>query len=480
MRTGYLPKEERKKILFLADDMRTHSGVGTMAREIIEGTCHRFNWIQVGAAVNNPDTGKILDMSEALKKITDVEDPFCQVYPYQGYGDSRIVRYLMEKEKPDAILHFTDPRYWQWLYQIEHELRQEIPMFFYGIWDDLPFPYYNEPYYRSDDWIGAISKQTYNIVKQVCRKEPRTEHSLTYLPHGINTKKFYPITPDMVTPADPENPESVESGPAVELGKFREFLYNGEDIDFSVLFISRNIQRKHPSDIMLAFNHFLAQITPEEAAKCRLIMHTMPIEDHGTDLITVNKDVVPDVKIIWSQNRVPFEQINLMYNLADVTINISSNEGFGLGTCESLMAGTPIIVNVTGGLQDQCGFKDENGEYLTENHFDETWGSNHDGRYKEHGEWAFPIFPVSISLQGSPLTPYIFDDRADWKEAGDKMLEVYRLTREERKRRGESGRKFLIEDAKFTSEDMCQSFIDDMENAWEHFTPRKKFELIEA
>jgi hypothetical protein len=46
---GYIPKDQRKKILFLADDMRVTSGVGTMAREIIEGTAHHFNWVQVGA-----------------------------------------------------------------------------------------------------------------------------------------------------------------------------------------------------------------------------------------------------------------------------------------------------------------------------------------------------------------------------------------------------------------------------------------------
>ena len=40
---GYIPKDQRKKILFLADDMRVTSGVGTMAREIIEGTAHHFN-----------------------------------------------------------------------------------------------------------------------------------------------------------------------------------------------------------------------------------------------------------------------------------------------------------------------------------------------------------------------------------------------------------------------------------------------------
>ena len=42
-----------------------------------------------------------------------------------------------------------------------------------------------------------------------------------------------------------------------------------------------------------------------------------------------------------------------MYKAADFTINISDAEGFGLATLESLSCGTPIIVNMTGGLQEQ-------------------------------------------------------------------------------------------------------------------------------
>jgi len=289
---------------------------------------------------------------------------------------------------------------------------------------------------------------------------------LSYIPHGINTKKFFPITT--------ETPEALE-----ELTKFREFVYGGEDVNFSVLFLSRNIHRKHPSDVILAFRHFVSQLTPEEAEKCRLIMHTQPIDDHGTDLVAVNRDVAPEVKIIWSKERVPYEQLNLLYNLADVTINLASNEGFGLGTAESLMAGTPIVVNVTGGLQDQCGFKDENGNYLSVDHYTAEWGSNHDARYRDHGEWVSPVFPASISLQGSPATPYIFDDRCDWKDAGNKLLDLYRMSKEERQRRGLAGREYLTTQG-FTAEDMCNSFITDMEKAWEAFTPREKFTLIKA
>jgi hypothetical protein len=71
----WLPKEQRKKILFLSDDMRIHSGIGVMSREIVEQTCGVFNWVQVGAAVNHPESGKIVDISEDVSRITGTEDP---------------------------------------------------------------------------------------------------------------------------------------------------------------------------------------------------------------------------------------------------------------------------------------------------------------------------------------------------------------------------------------------------------------------
>ena len=31
-----------------------------------------------------------------------------------------------------------NPRFWGWLYHMEHEIRQNIPIFYYNIWDDWP------------------------------------------------------------------------------------------------------------------------------------------------------------------------------------------------------------------------------------------------------------------------------------------------------------------------------------------------------
>lgn len=461
MKLGYLPKDKRKKILFLSDDMRVTSGIGVMSREIVEGTAHHFNWVQVGAGINHPEFGKIIDISDALAKETGVEDAWGRIYPYNGYGDSRLVRQLIETEKPDAILHFTDPRYWIWLYQMEHEIRQKMPIMYYNIWDDLPYPMYNQGYYMSCDSLFSISKQTYNINKHVLGKD--NERHLAYIPHGINTKRFHPL------PADDEKMLST-----------RNKLFGDTEVDFVVFYNSRNIRRKQTSDIIYAFNIFLSRLSPDRKNRVRMVMHTQPVDDNGTDLHAVIRDVTPDAEkhIIFSPERVDSDFLNHLYNIADVTINLSSNEGFGLGVAESIMCGTPIIVNVTGGLQDQCGFMDDEGNFLDpETHFTYDWGSNHDGRYKKHGDWAFPVFPTNRSIQGSPLTPYIFDDRASFDDAADRMMEVYLLGREERKRRGELGRQYGLGYGKFTAEHMCNSFIEQIDKSIELWTPRNRFSM---
>ena len=50
---GYIEQKDRKKILLLCDDIRLHSGVATMAREIVVGTSHHFNWVNLGGAMNH-------------------------------------------------------------------------------------------------------------------------------------------------------------------------------------------------------------------------------------------------------------------------------------------------------------------------------------------------------------------------------------------------------------------------------------------
>ena len=140
------------------------------------------------------------------------------------------------------------------------------------------------------------------------------------------------------------------------------------------------------------------------------------------------------------------------------------------------MAGKMIIANVTGGMQDQMRFEDEDGNWID---FDENFCSNHFGTYKKHGEWAVPVFPTNMSIVGSIPTPYIFDDRCDFRDVAKAIEEVYNLDSDERVRKGNAGREWaLSEEAKMSAEKMCENVVECIDNTLETFTPRKSFELI--
>ena len=460
----------KKKILLLSDVLRMSSGVGTMSKEFVLGTLHKYDWAQIGGAIKHPENGKRVDMNQVAREETGVEDATLTIYPTDGYGNSDSLRQIMSLEKPDAILHYTDPRFWRWLYDMEHEIRQEIPIFYYNIWDDWPAPHYNEFFYESCDLIMNISKQTVSIVKDVWKKIPPQDWQVTYLPHGVSEKFFKPI--------------SVFDKEYEKIKTFRK-RFVSDDVEFILFYNNRNIRRKMPGDIILAFKTFCDRLSEDERDKVALLMHTQPVDDNGTDLVAVAQSLAPDCNITFSDKKLEPDKLNYLYNMADVTINIASNEGFGLGTAESLMAGTPIIVNVTGGLQDQCGFKLK-GKHISADDYDEI-KSLHDWRKWEnnqdltHGEWVKPVWPKTRALQGSPQTPYIFDDRADWFEVADRIYDWYKVGKEDRKKAGMKGHEFVMDDkVMMGSSAMSQNFIDHMEKAMENWKSRKRYSIFKA
>jgi glycosyltransferase involved in cell wall biosynthesis len=462
MKEGYLPKEERKKIMFLCDDIRMHSGIATMAREIVLGTAHIFNWVNVGAAVNHPEVGKRIDLSQDSGNRLNIPDASVFLYPQNGYGNPDIVRQLLKIEKPDAIFFFTDPRYWEWLFKMENEIRTKVPMVYLNIWDDLPAPMYNESFYESCDTLLAISKQTENINKIVLGDKAK-DKIIKYVPHGINENVFKPIT---------EGSEHWNS-----LLETKKRIFNGKEYDHIFFFNSRNIRRKCISDLFAAFKVFKDQLSEEEKDKVALLLHTQPIDDNGTDLFAVRDMLLgEDPNILFSTERISAESMNLLYNIADVTVLPSSNEGWGLALTESMMAGTMIIANVTGGMQDQMRFEDENGNWIE---FDENFCSNHFGTYKKHGKWAIPVFPSNSSIVGSPKTPYIFDDRLDFRDLAKALMQSYKMTKKEKIERGLAGRKWVTSDESMaSSRKMNENIIKYLSQTINNFKPRKNFEFI--
>jgi glycosyltransferase involved in cell wall biosynthesis len=447
----------KKKILLMSDDLRMHSGVATVSKDIVMETLNEYDWVQIGGAIKHPEQGKIVDMSEGLEEF-GIKDGYLKIYPVDGYGNEDILREVLAVEKPDAILHYTDPRFWIWFYNMEAEIRRDIPIFYYNIWDDLPDPQYNTNYYKSSDLLMSISKQTYGINNRLL--PDYEDWQTTFVPHGISPRRFHKVQDD-----------------DMKLMDFDE-QFGLSDKKYKILYSNRNIRRKQPGDILLAYKYFMDELTPEQRDECVLIYHCQPVDDNGTDLPRVHKHLCPDYDICFTYDKSgPFddEKMNLLFNSSDVYVNLASNEGFGLGSAEALTVGTPIIVNVTGGLQDQCGFRNDDGELLVAEDYIEL-GTNHRGKYKTHGKWVKPVWPASISLQGSPMTPYIWDDRCNPEDAAVGLREFYDMGREERKRLGNLGAEFCKEN-QMTSEEMGKNFIKSMNGAFDNWKPKKRYTL---
>ena len=258
-------------------------------------------------------------------------------------------------------------------------------------------------------------------------------------------------------------------------------IFGEDEIDFILFYNSRNIRRKQIPDTMWAFKMFLDGLPKEKADRCRLLMHTEKIHDAGTDLPVIEEllfsDTYPNA-IVFDTQKWSTSELNLLYNMSDCQILLTCNEGWGLTLTEAMLAGNPIIANSTGGMQDQMRFEDENGEWFTPS---PEIPSNNTGRYKKHGEWAFPVYPACRSIQGSPVTPYIFDDRCKPEDATDRIREVYDLGKEKRKELGLKGREWCLSDeAGFNAKSQGENFIGAVNELFSKWEPREAFEVIDT
>ncbi len=379
---------DKIKILTISDHPLVTSGVGTQTRYIIEGLLKTGRYVvrSLGAAIKHEDYRPT--------KLHEYGDDWI-IHPIDGYGDPETIREIMDQEKPDAIWFMTDPRFYVWLFAMSDEVRdRKIPLLYYHVWDNYPVPKFNKIFYDSCDYVGCISKLTHDILIQLgCADKSE------YIPHAVDAEIFKPTSPEQALK------DRVDTFGAAYKDKFIVF-YN-----------SRNARRKMTSDVLKAFKTFSDKVGND---KTFLFMHTDPHDPEGANLIEVfNMLGIAQGQIMFSKNRIQPDQLAKFYNMADVTMNISNNEGFGLSCLESLSTGTPVIVTETGGLQDQV--KDENGF-----------------------EFGVAVKPQCRSLQGSQQIPYILDDRCTDESLVEALLKMYNMTFEERKALGLKAREYTL------------------------------------
>ena len=419
----------KKKILVLSDHPLSPSGVGTQTKYMIEALLKtgRYQFVCLGGAMKHHDY--------TPQKVEPWGEDF-RIFPVDGYGNHEIIRSVLQKERPDALWFMTDPRFYGWLWEIENEVRANVPMVYYHVWDNFPAPHFNASFYNSNDVVACISKVTHEIVKDVA-----PDVDSCYLPHAVNEAFFHP-------------PKSDEEKHASE--QLREKLTQGNPKKKIFFWNNRNARRKQSGTIIWWFKEWLDKVGHDKAM---LLMHTDPRDPHGQDLpVLINHLGVNSGQVMLSTNKVSSEQLASMYRVADYTINISDAEGFGLSTLESLSCGTPIIVNMTGGLQEQV-----------------TDGKNWFG---------FGIEPCSKTVIGSLQVPYIYEDRISQRDFEKNLTKAIKLPIKKYKQISSQGRRHVLKNYNF--EQFEKSWIELMDKiieehgSWDKRKLYKQWHLMEV
>jgi len=381
--------KEKIKIFVIADHLYSPSGVGTQTRYMVESLLETgdYTFICFGGAIKHLDYNP---------QRTDKWGDDLVIYPVDGYGTQDSVRSIIRTEKPDMMWFMTDPRFFGWLWEIEDEIRSLMPMVYYHVWDNYPYPDYNKVWYDSNDVVVCISKLTHDIVKTV---SPEVESY--YLPHAVNSEFYKPLSSEEKT-------------------LLREKMSIPED-KFVLFWNNRNARRKQPGTLIFWFKEFLDKVGHDKAS---LIMHTDPRDVNGPNLIAMIHSLgLSNGQVQFSTQKLDFPDLAAIYNIADVTVNISDAEGFGLSTLESLSCATPIIVSMTGGLQEQ----------VTDG---ENW-------------FGVGLEPNSKAVIGSQDIPYIYEDRISKEDFLEALEKIYNMSKEEREAVGSLGLEHVNKNYKF-------------------------------
>lgn len=418
-----MTEKKKKKILVIADSPLAPSGVGTQTKYMIEGMLRtgEFSFVCLAGAVKHRDY--------TPKKVEPYGDDWV-IFPVDGYGNPQILREIMAVHRPDALWFMTDPRFYIWLWEMEDEIREKIPMLYYHVWDNYPYPMFNKSYYDSNDMICTISKVTDDIVRNVS-----PEVNCVRIQHTVDTEIFK------------KREES-------EHKKFLDRLNSGDKMIF--FWNNRNARRKQSGTLIFWFKEFLDRVGHDKAM---LLMHTEPKDPNGQDLEAIIENLgIGDGQVVLSTTKLSPQDLSCLYSLSDCTINIADAEGFGLGTLESLACETPIIVNMTGGLQEQVT----------------------DGE----GNWfGIGLEPSSKAIIGSQTVPYIYEDRLAKDDFIEALEKFYNTPKPERENMAKAGRQYVLDNyslAEYTG-NWYQAFkaLFEENGSWESRKNYKNWEMFE-
>ena len=370
----------------LSDHPLSTSGVGCQARYLINGLVEtgKYSFRCFGAAIKHGNYD-----------LHVVNEDFV-VKPIDGFGNPDMLRLALATEKPDVLFLFTDPRFFIWVWEMEEEIHQFCPIVYWHVWDNDPWPDFNRVLYESTDLVNCHSHKTYELVNE------QFPEKTNFIPHALPQDVFFPLDEKDIIP----NKKNIL----------------GENFDHFVgIWVNRNARRKMPGDTLVSWKMFLDDLEEKHGhRKATLIMHTDPLDQEGPNLLKIIEYLKIEKNVIFSTDRLEFEQMNRLYNACDFCVNIACNEGFGLSTLEAMQSGKPIIALKTGGLTRQVV------------------------DHRDGSENGIALDPDVRNLVGSQMVPYIYEDHVTNENLSSAFLKLYDLGPDGRKKLGKKARDYAL------------------------------------
>lgn len=412
----------KQNILIIGDDIRCTSGVANQLKHVCKELYKKYNVIHIGVLPGTKLTNKSIHTFDTGEQIT--------IYPSIRYDDMSLIVRLIKDESISCIALMTDPYRFMTIWNNAKVINAKVPIYYISVWDTYLIPepegkyHFNLPIYESCNGIGCISRQTEWFTNQIFKQEKHNTYPyIHYIGHGSDPEIYKPLNDN-------------------ELEGFRNHIFQGRTFDFVCFQTSRNQSRKKFPDLIEAWKLFTNRLTKDQSDKCCLMLKTEPTAQFGTNLIELCSALCPNRNIYILGDSYPEKNMNMLYNIADVTCLCSNAEGFGLTINESMLAGTPIVATSTGGLQDQIGYfnKDTNQSVYFN-------GSDFINKCKNkeyyNGTWSYPIHPQRTII-GSPETPYLYDTNASIDDITDGIHYWYNMSKENRIQCGSQGRNYCL------------------------------------
>jgi len=304
----------KTKVLAFSDSPSCATGFGTVARNIYEALYKTGRYDIDIISINYWGDPHTFPYRQFPAGINGDKDP---------YGRRKAAA-MMQQMDYDILFLFQDSFILDFMPQVLPALKAQGKKF-------KSICYYPIDGRPKESWIKNVTT---------------ADHVVTYSQYAVdNSKLVYPDAGDIDIIYHGANVTDFRRLPEQDVLGFRKNFFGKGADKFIITNLNRNQHRKDIPRTIAAFKEFKKKVP-----NSLLYLH-MAAQDQGWNLnevvksygLTIKEDVVFPENFGPNQGY-PIEIVNALYNASDLVVSTTLGEGWGMSWCESMAAGTPVLM----------------------------------------------------------------------------------------------------------------------------------------